>query len=386
MLNYLLPERASPFRKSTPSTLFSAICAAGVILALAACGQADPPSAEPASASPSVAASGNDDAADPATASDVKAKAPPRTASTSATSLATSTATSTATSASTSPAKLAAVSPIVNLSRGVWVDLTHAQVDRTAPSVEPATATRSRASNPARSSTTNNTDTDDTTDSDSADPDSHEHAGTYIDAPIQFTPTGRAVAQMPIDTLIGMASIVDLTEQCEDADHAISISDIEAWEQRSNSKIDGMIVIIKTGYYRFWGDNRKYFGSARRDQRGALTKARFPSLAPETAQWLASVRKIRSIGIDVTSVDMPRATKAHRIFAEYSIPVFENVGYLSKLGKANHVLIAALPQKTRHVSGGPLRIVAFVAKPAATTSTPDAVKKLPVKKRQAPPQ
>jgi kynurenine formamidase len=187
-----------------------------------------------------------------------------------------------------------------------------------------------------------------------------EHLGTHIDAPNHLKEGGLPVDRIPIESLMGIAVIIDLADLCRDPQHVISVADIEAWERKAAEVIDGRIVILKTGYSRHWGDNEKYFGTKRQDAGGAAL-VRFPALSPETAAWLVTARNIKAIGTDTTSIDPPLLLGVHQIFSEHAVPVFENVGSLDKLGSATHVFLAALPIKVKDGTGGPTRIVAFVS-------------------------
>ncbi|MDX1407424.1 MAG: cyclase family protein, partial [Saprospiraceae bacterium] len=132
------------------------------------------------------------------------------------------------------------------------------------------------------------------------------------------------------------------------------------WERNHGEIPEGAIVLLRTGFGRFWPDRLRYMGT---DQRGpsAALMLHFPGLSPEAARWLVSERSIKAIGIDTPSIDFGRSSDflAHRILFEKEIPVFENVANLEQLPVTGSYVVA-LPMKIRGGSGGPLRIVAFV--------------------------
>ena len=75
-----------------------------------------------------------------------------------------------------------------------------------------------------------------------------------------------------------------------------------------------------------------------------------------------SERTIKAVGLDTASIDYGQSTlfESHRILFEKNIPAFENVGALDLL-PATGAYVIALPMKIKGGSGGPLRIVAWIA-------------------------
>jgi len=188
-----------------------------------------------------------------------------------------------------------------------------------------------------------------------------EHGGTHLDAPIHFHAEGWTLDEIPLDRLIGPGVVVDVEEACaSDRDHAIGVADLEAFEARFGPIPTGAIVLLRTGFGRFWPDRRAVLGT---DARGpeAVARLRFPGLAPEAARWLVAERKIRAVGLDTPSIDRGRSKtfEAHRILAAANVPAFENLANLDRLPPTG-IQVIALPMKVRGGSGGPLRAVAIV--------------------------
>ena len=189
-----------------------------------------------------------------------------------------------------------------------------------------------------------------------------EHGGTHIDAPIHFAEGHKTVDQLPLDQLTGAAVVVDVSARAQkDADYQITVADLKAWEERHLQIPNGAIVLFRTGFARHWPDAKKYLGT---DEKGtdAVAKLHFPGLHPDAVRWLVSERTIKAVGLDTASIDYGRSTlfESHRILFEKNIPAFENVAALDQL-PATGVYIIALPMKIKGGSGGPLRIVAWIA-------------------------
>ncbi|WP_422080813.1 cyclase family protein [Ulvibacterium sp.] len=189
-----------------------------------------------------------------------------------------------------------------------------------------------------------------------------EHGGTHIDAPIHFSEKGQTVDEIPLNNLMGDAIKIDISSKAMgNPDYQIGIEDFMDWEKEKDIQIpDGSIVLLETGFSRFYPDKMKYLGT---DQRGeeAVQLLHFPGLSPEAAQWLVDNRKIKSIGIDTPSIDYGQSQyfKSHVILLGQNIPAFENLTNLDKLPETGFKIIA-LPMKIKQGSGAPLRIVALL--------------------------
>ena len=188
-----------------------------------------------------------------------------------------------------------------------------------------------------------------------------EHGGTHLDAPIHFHRTGRTADRVPLRKLVGPAVTVDVRAQAgRDRDHLISVADLQAFEARHGRIERGTIVLLRTGWSRFWPDARRYLGTAQRGA-GAVPKLHFPGLGERAARWLVSRREVRAVGIDTASIDRGQSTafESHRVLAAAQVPVFENVARLARL-PADGFHVVALPMKIQGGSGGPLRAMAIV--------------------------
>ena len=188
-----------------------------------------------------------------------------------------------------------------------------------------------------------------------------EHGGTHIDAPVHFAEGRNTVDEIPLDQLIGPGIVVDVTKQCDkNPDYLVSESDFKHWERLHGKIAAGTIVLLRTGFGKFYPDRKKYLGT---DQRGAgaVPNLHFPGLHPNAARWLTQNRKIKAIGLDTASIDYGQSTlfESHRTLFAKDIPALENVANLEKLPVTGFSVIA-LPMKIKGGSGGPLRIIAII--------------------------
>ena len=188
-----------------------------------------------------------------------------------------------------------------------------------------------------------------------------EHGGTHLDAPIHFQAEGQTTDEIPLDSLIGPAIVIDVKAKTKNnRGYGITVEDITAWEAEHGEIKDRPIVLFNTGSAALWPDAEAYLGTGRRGP-GGVAELNFPGLTPDAADFLANERSVRAVGLDTPSLDMANSASylVHRILFDKNIPGFENVAALDGIpARGAHVF--ALPMKIKGGSGGPLRMVAFV--------------------------
>jgi len=188
-----------------------------------------------------------------------------------------------------------------------------------------------------------------------------EHGGTHIDAPVHFGEGKRTLDEVPLEQLMGPGIVVDVREACErDRDHRVTAEELQAWEREHGRIPEGAIVLLDTGFGRFWPDRARYMGTEKRGPEG-VRELHFPGLDPAAAHWLVSERSIHAVGLDTPSIDHGPSLsfETHRILSAANVPSLENVARLELLPPSGFTLIA-LPMKIRGGSGGPVRIAALL--------------------------
>jgi kynurenine formamidase len=188
-----------------------------------------------------------------------------------------------------------------------------------------------------------------------------EHGGTHLDAPVHFARGKQTADQIPLENLTGEAVVIDVSEKAlKNPDCLVSIQDIQDWEKENDSITAGTIILFRTGYGQYYPNAKKYFGT---DVKGAeaIPLLHFPGIDPAAAEWLATKRKIKAIGLDTPSIDYGQSKdfRTHQILMGNNIPAFENLANLEQL-PVKGAYVIALPMKIKNGSGGPLRIVAWV--------------------------
>jgi kynurenine formamidase len=188
-----------------------------------------------------------------------------------------------------------------------------------------------------------------------------EHGGTHLDAPIHFSERGRSTADIPLEQLVAPAVVIDISAQAaKNRDYLLSAQDVWTFEKQHGRIARGTIVLLKTGWNRYWPDARTYLGD---DTPGDASKLSFPGYGVDAAKQLVEERGVAALGIDTASIDYGRSTDflVHRIAGANNVPGLENLTNLDQV-PSRGATVVALPMKIEGGSGGPLRAIALVAR------------------------
>jgi kynurenine formamidase len=188
-----------------------------------------------------------------------------------------------------------------------------------------------------------------------------EHGGTHFDAPMHFAKGGRSIEKVPVEQLMGEGVVVDVTAKAAaDRDYQVTVADLQEWEKKYGPIPENAIVLLYTGFGKYYPDKEKYTGTTLSGKEG-VEHLHFPGLHPDAAQWLATKRKINAVGLDTPSIDFGQSKDfmTHRTLFANGLTAYENVACLDKLPPKGSWIVA-LPMKIKGGSGAPLRIVALL--------------------------
>ena len=186
-----------------------------------------------------------------------------------------------------------------------------------------------------------------------------EHVGTHLDAPFHFAEGKWTTEKIPLAQTIGPGVIIDVRRGAEaDRDYLLRVADLQAWEKRYGRIPKGAIVLMHSGWGKYWGDRKRYFGT---DAPGDTENLHFPGFSKEAAEFLVKQRGVKAVGLDTPSIDYgpSRDFIAHQIFGGANVPIFENVAAVERLPPKG-ATIFAVPMKIKGGSGAPLRIFAIL--------------------------
>jgi kynurenine formamidase len=186
-----------------------------------------------------------------------------------------------------------------------------------------------------------------------------EHVGTHLDAPFHFAEGKWNTEQIPLAQTIGPGVIIDVrSKTAAHRDYLLRVEDIKDWERRYGRMPKAAIVLMYTGWGKYWGDRKRYFGT---DEPGDVSNLHFPGFSKEAAEFLIKQRHVKAVGLDTPSIDHGPSKDfiAHQLLGGANIPIFENVAALDRL-PLKGATIFALPMKIKGGSGAPLRIFAVL--------------------------
>src|SRR4051812_15265454 len=158
------------------------------------------------------------------------------------------------------------------------------------------------------------------------------HTGTHIDAPWHFVPNGRRLNEIPIETLVGPATVISINNPI-----SIARADIE------NLSLQGIErILFKTENSRHWSETRFY--------------ENFVYLEPEAARVLVD-HGMKLVGIDYLSIDKFRSEKhpSHFVLLERDVVIVEGLN-LSKVNPGPYRM-TALPLHLQDADGAPTRVI-----------------------------
>ncbi|PWQ94000.1 cyclase [Leucothrix arctica] len=114
------------------------------------------------------------------------------------------------------------------------------------------------------------------------------HSGTHIDAPAHVVPGAPFMDEVPLPYFFGTGVVLDIPKKKWEM---ITAEDLE----NATPKIrEGDIVIINTGWHKYYGDNQIYYGHA-------------PGFGKEAGEWFVK-KKVKMVGNDTQALDHPLAT------------------------------------------------------------------------------
>ena len=143
-----------------------------------------------------------------------------------------------------------------------------------------------------------------------------------------------------------------------DRDYRLNIQDIRAWEKRFGRIPKEAIVLMYSGWGKYWGNRKQYFGT---DEPGDVANLHFPGFSKEAAEFLIKQRGgqgRRSRHPQYRSRALARFHRSSNT-RRANVPIFENVAALDRLPPKG-ATIFAIPMKIKGGSGAPLRIFAQV--------------------------
>lgn len=180
-----------------------------------------------------------------------------------------------------------------------------------------------------------------------------EHTGTHVNTSATFFPHGFAPDRFPPDYWIRNGICIDLPG--EDPNRRLQVADIFAWEERHGLITSDSLILLNTGWERYWSDPVKFFGH------DAAGIPHFPGFSPHAAAFLMEHRHAAGLGIDTHGLDGGNDTEfsVNRAVLETNRIAVECLANLDLLPPRGFTLtIGALP--IEHGTGSPAMVFALL--------------------------
>lgn len=189
--------------------------------------------------------------------------------------------------------------------------------------------------------------------------------GTHLDSPSHFFKNKKTISEIDLKHLIGQAAIIDITEKCDlNSDYELTIEDIQSFEIKYNPIKEDSIIILKTGWYRYFNNKAKYLNSNPNEKCDFINVGvmHFPGYSKDAAEYLVKEKKCLGIGIDTLSPDRGSSLvfDVHQIVLGSDKFIIENLN----LEDANEgfCILICLPLKIKSLTESPVRVLAIYDK------------------------
>lgn len=183
-----------------------------------------------------------------------------------------------------------------------------------------------------------------------------EHGGTHLTAPSSFFPDGITVDNIPVDRLVAPVVVIDVQAQClYNPDYALTLKDVAEWESRNGPVPSGCLVLLLTGWSKYWRELDVYLGE---DSDGNL---HFPGFGLPAARMLVDERGAAGLGTDSGGVEPGTDLDfsiSRLVLGKQGI-VLQNLTNLDQLAPTGSFLVIGI-LKLVGGSGSPAAVTAFV--------------------------
>jgi len=160
------------------------------------------------------------------------------------------------------------------------------------------------------------------------------HTGTHIDAPRHFIDGAPSVEEIPLESMIGPAVVLDLPD--------VELITVEVLE-KAKLDADAERILFKTR------------NSKRRLMEKKAFETNYVSLSTEGAAYLVD-RGVKLIGIDYLSISpFDNPIPGHQILLKANVVIVEGLN-LTHVGPGNYTLYC-LPIKIAGADGAPARVI-----------------------------
>ena len=173
--------------------------------------------------------------------------------------------------------------------------------------------------------------------------------GTHIDPPAHFASDGVTMDKIPLKDMILPLVVFDETPLLvDDPNHALTVSDIEAWEQENGEVPQGSFAALRTDMYKDWEADPERF-----------KRYPFPAWSLDAVKFLIEQRGVTAIGHESLDTDATESMESEVWLLQnghYQIEVMAN---LDKVPATGAIIVVTWP-KVQNGLGFPARAIAVL--------------------------
>ncbi len=197
-----------------------------------------------------------------------------------------------------------------------------------------------------------------------------EGYGTHVESSSHnFGTRGRTIDQYPLSTFICPGVVIKIMNKAKtNPEYKVTVDDLLAWQKKYGKIPDGAIIVLNTGWGKYWGDYNAFFGI---DEKG---KSHLPGISPEACQWLVDNCHISAVGTDTNSIsgspsvlvpDFPKGRRAHSLAGDILMSPPHNILHMAYMANVDRLpesgsLIICAPINFVGGYGGTVRALAVL--------------------------
>jgi len=173
--------------------------------------------------------------------------------------------------------------------------------------------------------------------------------GTHVDPPAHFAPDGITMDRIPLKQMILRLVVLDDTPYlAKDPNHAFSLADLRAWEQRHGRVPKGAFVALRTDMYKDFDSDPERF-----------KRSPFPAWSFETVKFLFEQRGIVAIGHESMDTDTTDKMESETYVLQKGRFQIEVMANLDKVPATGALVVVTWP-KVKNGLGFPARAFAIL--------------------------
>jgi len=173
--------------------------------------------------------------------------------------------------------------------------------------------------------------------------------GTHVDPPAHFAEAGITMDQIPLKQMILPLIVFDDTPYlAKDPNHAFSVADLKAWENKHGKVPRGSFVALRTDMYKDWDSNPERF-----------KRAPFPAWAFETIKFLYEQRGVTATGHEAMDTDTTDKMDSETYLLQHGHYQIEVMANLDQVPPKGALIVVTWP-KVRKGLGFPARAFAIL--------------------------